>query len=613
MSYQVLARKWRPQGFSTLIGQGHVVKALSHALTSQRLHHAYLFTGTRGVGKTTLSRILAKSLNCETGVTATPCGVCSACTDIDAGVFTDYIEMDAASNRGVEDMTALLDRAAYAPARGRFKIYMIDEVHMLSNTAFNAMLKTLEEPPVYLKFILATTDPQKIPVTVLSRCLQFSLKPMTVEQVSDYLTHVMVQEAVPADPLALASIAKAAQGSMRDALSILDQAIAHGAGQVTAQGVRDMLGVADTSGIYQLLACLAQRDMAGALAQAQSLLDAGVPASNVLDEIANIASRLAVHEHAGANASELSDPALAALLGQFSAEHLHLLYGIALKAQQEVAYAPNAYAGLAMPLLRMQVFAPSNSAASSAVSSAASMKVSTAANPAAPNAALSGASKPLMVSSVAAVLSVPAPPQAVSSQAISSQAISSHDLASKPPQSQPIQAKVALETARAVAPVNSLVTAPAQAQASASPVIAPAPPVNTSSFVLTAADQWPAIANGLPLMSLARMAARESACTRVDGLSVYLNIPSQHLAAKEVIARVQEALRSLTGKAFTLHTVVVEASTHALAQTASAQAHGEQAKAQSQAEQAFANDPLVKGFVSLGAHIVPGSVRPVAG
>ncbi len=568
MSYQVLARKWRPQGFSTLIGQGHVVKALSHALTSQRLHHAYLFTGTRGVGKTTLSRILAKSLNCETGVTATPCGVCSACKDIDAGVFTDYVEMDAASNRGVEDMAALLDRAAYAPSRGRFKIYMIDEVHMLSNTAFNAMLKTLEEPPEYLKFILATTDPQKIPVTVLSRCLQFSLKPMTVEQVSDYLTQVMTAEAVPAEPLALAAIAKAAQGSMRDALSILDQAIAHGAGQVTALGVREMLGVADTSGIYQMLGCLAQRDMTGALAHAQTLLDAGVPAANVLDEIANIASRLAVFQQANASASAVNDPALEALIGQFSSEHLQLLYGIAVKAQQEVVYAPNAYAGLAMPLLRMQVFAPSAKGAAPT-------------NLPAPKAAVTA--KPLADVPALAVLSVPAPATPSSAPA----------------------------TAASPAPARAVAAAPAPAAPASAPAPAPAS-VPSSSFVLNSAEQWPAIANGLPLMSLARMAARESACTRVDGLDVYLNIPSQHLAAKEVISRVQDALRQLSGKAFVLRAAVVEASSQALPQTASAHAQVAHVKAQTQAEQAFANDPLVKGFVSVGGQIVPGSVKPIS-
>ncbi len=562
MSYQVLARKWRPQGFGTLIGQQHVVKALSHALTSQRLHHAYLFTGTRGVGKTTLSRILAKSLNCETGLTATPCGVCSACTDIDAGVFTDYVEMDAASNRGVEDMAALLDRAAYAPARGRYKIYMIDEVHMLSNTAFNAMLKTLEEPPDYLKFILATTDPQKIPVTVLSRCLQFSLKPMTVEQIDDYLTHVMAAENIPAEPLALAAIAKAAQGSMRDALSILDQAIAHEAGQVSALGVRQMLGVADTSGIYAVLDCLAQRDMAQALTQAQTLLDAGVPAANVLDEIANIASRLAVFESAGVQPSGASDAALAALMGQFSPEHLQLIYGIAVKAQSDIAHAPNDYAALAMPLLRMQVFAPQGGG----------MQVTAPSKPQAKSADAQLESRPssALGMSIAAASLVPT-------------------------------------ASRDSVPSSPSNVAPAEAVASRQNQ------TTGSSFILTTPEQWPAIANGLPLMSMARMAARESACTSVDGLNIHLALPTQQLTDKALITRVQDALRQLSGKSYVLHASVVAASEAVLSHTASAVAHVEQVQVQNQAEQAFAADPLVKGLMSLGGQIVAGSVKPVQG
>src|SRR5712664_4976750 len=242
MSYQVLARKWRPRDFGSVVGQEHVVRALRHALEQKRLHHAYLFAGTRGVGKTTLARILAKCLNCETGITPQPCNQCSACVQIDAGRFPDYVELDAASNRGVDEMTQLLERSAYAPAAGRFKVYVIDEVHQLSGHAFNAMLKTLEEPPEHLKFILATTDPQKIPVTVLSRCLQFNLKQMPPAAIVAHLGKVLSQEQVPAEPEALALLARAASGSMRDALSLLDQAIAHGGGRLTARSAADMLG-----------------------------------------------------------------------------------------------------------------------------------------------------------------------------------------------------------------------------------------------------------------------------------------------------------------------------------------------------------------------------------
>ena len=261
MSYQVLARKWRPKSFDTLVGQEHVVRALTHALEQQRLHHAYLFTGTRGVGKTTISRILAKALNCEQGITPTPCGVCAACQEIDAGRFIDYVEMDAASNRGVEDMAALLEKAAYAPNSGRYKVYMIDEVHQLSGHAFNAMLKTLEEPPEHVKFILATTDPQKIPVTVLSRCLQFNLKQMPPAHIVEHLTRVLEAEGIACEPAALRHIAKAAAGSMRDALSLLDQAIAHGAGRIEEEGVRAMLGTVGDDHLYALLDGLAAGDI----------------------------------------------------------------------------------------------------------------------------------------------------------------------------------------------------------------------------------------------------------------------------------------------------------------------------------------------------------------
>jgi DNA polymerase III subunit gamma/tau len=571
MSYQVLARKWRPQGFATLIGQTHVVKALSHALSSQRLHHAYLFTGTRGVGKTTLSRILAKSLNCEIGITATPCGLCSACVDIDAGVFTDYVEMDAASNRGVDDMTALLDRAAYAPARGRYKIYMIDEVHMLSNTAFNAMLKTLEEPPDYLKFILATTDPQKIPVTVLSRCLQFSLKPMTVTQVSDYLTQVMATEKIPAEPLALNAIAKAAQGSMRDALSILDQAIAYGAGQVLAEGVQQMLGVADTSGIYALMQHLASRDMSLALSQAQTLLDAGVSAANVLDEIANIASRLAIYEHAASldTSSAGIDPALAVLLGQFTPEHLHLMYGIATQAQIGLPYAPNDYVALAMPLLRMQVFAPQ---ARHCVPLANTVPLTTMLT--APTASVKHTPK-----LIPTALAVP---------------------------------KVIVNT---TLPLTTPLTTPIVALATALPVSVESAIVQesvSSSFTLSSPDQWPSIANSLPLIATARMTARQSACTQIDGLNIHLVLTSKQLADKRLLTRVEEALRTVSGKAYVLHATVVEAKeaeqVPVLNQTALAQAQTQQAERQTQAEQTFNNDPLVKGLLSLGGMVVAGSV-----
>jgi DNA polymerase-3 subunit gamma/tau len=294
MSYQVLARKWRPRSFASLVGQEHVVRALTHALTAQRLHHAYLFTGTRGVGKTTLARILAKALNCETGITATPCGTCSACREIDAGRFVDLLEVDAATNTKVDEMRQLLENAVYAPTRGRFKVYVIDEVHMLSTSAFNAMLKTLEEPPEHVKFILATTDPQKIPVTVLSRCLQFNLKQMTQPLITSHLKHILEVEAISAETGALHLLARSAAGSMRDALSLLDQAIAHGSGRVEEAQVREMLGAVDLDHLFSILDALLAGDAGAMLQVADEMAARSLSYDAALQEMASLFTRLQI-------------------------------------------------------------------------------------------------------------------------------------------------------------------------------------------------------------------------------------------------------------------------------------------------------------------------------
>jgi DNA polymerase-3 subunit gamma/tau len=294
MSYQVLARKWRPRSFASLVGQEHVVRALTHALTAQRLHHAYLFTGTRGVGKTTLARILAKALNCETGITATPCGTCSACREIDAGRFVDLLEVDAATNTKVDEMRQLLENAVYAPTRGRFKVYVIDEVHMLSTSAFNAMLKTLEEPPQHVKFILATTDPQKIPVTVLSRCLQFNLKQMTQPLITSHLKHILEVEAIDAEIGALHLLARSAAGSMRDALSLLDQAIAHGSGEVEEAQVREMLGAVDLDHLFSITDALLAGDAPAMLRIADEMAARSLSFDAALQEMASLFTRLQI-------------------------------------------------------------------------------------------------------------------------------------------------------------------------------------------------------------------------------------------------------------------------------------------------------------------------------
>ena len=360
---QVLARKWRPRIFSELVGQEHVVRALTNALQLQRLHHAYLFTGTRGVGKTTLARIIAKALNCETGVTAEPCGKCAACTEIDAGRFVDLIELDAASNTQVDNMRELLDNALYAPSSGRFKVYIIDEVHMLSRSAFNAMLKTLEEPPPHIKFILATTEPQKIPVTVLSRCLQFNLKQIPQPQIKAQLQKILDAEGVAFEPSALALLARAAQGSMRDSLSLLDQAIAHGGGRVEEAAVRAMLGVVDQTYLYAIMRALAAHDAATLIAEADRMASRSLSFEMALQDLGVLLHRLAFLQvvPGAAGADDPDRDVLEELAGLFDAEDLQLYYQIALQGRNDIGLAPDDYAGFTMTLLRMLAFAPEHS------------------------------------------------------------------------------------------------------------------------------------------------------------------------------------------------------------------------------------------------------------
>ena len=379
MSYQVLARKWRPKSFATLVGQEHVVRALTHALDQNRLHHAYLFTGTRGVGKTTLARIMAKALNCEAGVSSTPCGVCAACTAIDSGRFIDYIELDAASNRGVDDMTQLLERATYAPTLGRYKVYVIDEVHQLSGHAFNAMLKTLEEPPEHVKFILATTDPQKIPVTVLSRCLQFNLKQMPMTHIVDHLSRVLEAEGVAFDPAALRHLAKGAAGSMRDALSLLDQAIAHGAGRVEDEGVRAMLGTVGDEHLFALLDGLVAQDVQ-AMLEVAKLMDArSLSFDGGLQELASLFHRIALMQFAPeALLDDVERAHLAPYAQALDAEFLQLAYQIAIHGRDELSLAPDDYSGFVMSLLRLHAFRPERAGAGKAATAAAPMPVSKA-------------------------------------------------------------------------------------------------------------------------------------------------------------------------------------------------------------------------------------------
>lgn len=363
MSYQVLARKWRPRSFREMVGQTHVLKALINALDSQRLHHAYLFTGTRGVGKTTIARIIAKCLNCETGISSMPCGECSVCREIDEGRFVDLIEVDAASRTKVEDTRELLDNVQYAPSRGRYKVYLIDEVHMLSSHSFNALLKTLEEPPPHVKFLLATTDPQKLPVTILSRCLQFSLKNMPPERVVEHLTHVLGVEQVPFEEDALWLLGRAADGSMRDAMSLTDQAIAFGEGKVLAADVRSMLGTLDHGQVYGVLQALLEGDARALLEAVRHLAEQGPDWGGVLAEILNVLHRVAVAQalpDAVDNGQGDRDRVLA-LAQALPAEDVQFYYQMGLIGRRDLPLAPDPRSGFEMVLLRMLAFRPADS------------------------------------------------------------------------------------------------------------------------------------------------------------------------------------------------------------------------------------------------------------
>ncbi|MDQ3260187.1 MAG: DNA polymerase III subunit gamma/tau, partial [Pseudomonadota bacterium] len=363
MSYQVLARKWRPKTFGQLVGQDHVVRALSNALTQQRLHHAYLFTGTRGVGKTTLARILAKALNCETGITAMPCGTCGACTEIDQGRFVDLLEVDAATNTKVEEMRELLDQAQYMPVSGRFKVYIIDEVHMLSRSAFNSMLKTLEEPPEHVKFILATTDPQKVPVTVVSRCLQFNLKQMPTNTIAGHLAHVLQQENIEFETSALNALARAAHGSMRDSLSLLDQAIAYGGGRVDREQVSAMLGAVDHDYLFNILNALAKQDGPLMIAEADRMQERALSFEEGLQELGVILHQIALRQTVPEALRE-STPGfeqIAALAELFTPDDVQLNYQISVNGRRDLGLAPDEYAGFTMTLMRMLAFAITDS------------------------------------------------------------------------------------------------------------------------------------------------------------------------------------------------------------------------------------------------------------
>ncbi len=548
MSYQVLARKWRPRSFSTLVGQEHVVRALTHALTEQRLHHAYLFTGTRGVGKTTLARILAKSLNCESGISATPCGQCSACQEIDAGRFVDLLEVDAATNTRVDEMRQLLENAVYAPTRGRFKVYVIDEVHMLSNSAFNAMLKTLEEPPEHVKFILATTDPQKIPVTVLSRCLQFNLKQMPPQAITSHLSHILEAESVPFEAPALALLARSANGSMRDALSLLDQAIAHGTGKVEESLVRDMLGTVDQDYLFTLLEAMAQGDVSAMLSVADLMTERSLSFDSALQDLAAMLTRLQVAQLApAAIAEDTPDRSrLLAMAGAIGAQTVQLAYQISVHGRHELPMAPDPHAGFVMTLLRLHAFAPRQPGEG------------------------------------------PSPGKALAAPRAQAPAVKA------------APSRISVPARAAEAPVVQPVATPAEMMPAAQVVAADS----------EAPGDWQSILDSLQLSGMARALAQHCELLKLGGEVVQLRLPPahRHLIMKAAQDRLQQALGEYCGRPLQLQIEVAEVSTL----TPAAILQQEREERQDRAVAAIEQDPFVREVIDIfDATLIESSIKPI--
>jgi DNA polymerase III subunit gamma/tau len=555
MTALALARSWRPKTFSELVGQDHVVKALTHALDQGRLHHAWLFTGTRGVGKTTIARIMAKALNCtgadgQGKMTSQPCGKCPACMEIDAGRFVDYIEMDAASNRGVDDIAALLEKAAYAPSNARYKVYMIDEVHMLTNHAFNAMLKTLEEPPEHIKFILATTDPQKIPVTILSRCLQFNLKQMPVALIVEHLEKVLAAEKVTYEVNALRVLAKAAQGSMRDALSLTDQAIAYAAGKVTEESVRGMLGTLDDAYLIRILDCLIAKDGASLLAVANEMGERSMSFSLALQDLSSLLQKIAAAQIVPESVLEDWPEAgeIRRLAIQLTKEEAQLFYQITITSRPDLSLAPDEQTGFAMTLLRMLAFRPGSGGSGGGGSSA------------------------------------PAP-----------------STPSAPP----------VNTARPV-------PAPAPAPKAAAPAPTVSPAKTTAAVVGNAAGNpterpdWHSLMRQLPVKGLVQQLAFQTELQDWNdsavGVKATIVTPMPQLASEASITRLADALTTHFGKPVKIVIEKGEVEGKTVAKV-DAQIHQEK---RMNAEQMIAADPFIQQLEKeFGAKVVGGSVKPL--
>ncbi|MBL8348857.1 MAG: DNA polymerase III subunit gamma/tau [Burkholderiaceae bacterium] len=623
MSHVVLARKYRPRSFEQMVGQAHVVQALTNALSSGRLHHAYLFTGTRGIGKTTVSRILAKSLNCTGadgagGVTAHPCGVCQACTEIDADRFIDYIELDAASNRSIDEIRELIERAAYKPSVGRYKVFMIDEAHQLTKDAFNALLKTLEEPPDYLKFVLATTDPEKMLPTVLSRCLQFNLRPMAPEVVHEHLAQVLATEGVAAEAGALRLLARAARGSMRDALSLTDQAIAYGAGTLREDGVRAMLGTVDRSHAASLVQALAGHDGAGVLATVAALRQLGLSGAGTLEEMAALLQQMAI-EQAVPGALDDTDPDTAgarALAAALAPDETQLLYGIVVHGRAELSLLSDEYAALTMVLLRLLAFPPAGAAPLAAVAPRAAPLV------AAPREARSTAPArppvPLRPSAGPATAAAPAAPvRSAAPAAVPMAALAAGvPTAQEPPpwldEELPAEDSPA-DSGRSASPDDARTDGEPPARRTV-PVTPPVPALQATAL----GDQWAATVRPLLAAGSVTALVRELAlqaellavAPRAEGGRRWrLRVERETLRNPALAAKLGVALQDALGEATE---VDVEAGV-ALDSIARRDGAAREA-AQQQAEQLIRSDPVVLALMAQfdTARIVPGSIKPLA-
>ncbi len=589
MSYVVLARKYRPRSFDQMVGQEHVVRALSNALQQQRLHHAYLFTGTRGIGKTTVSRILAKSLNCtgpdgRGGITATPCGVCGACVEIDEDRYMDYVELDAASNRGIDEARDLIERAAYKPSIGRFKVFMIDEAHQLTKDAFSALLKTLEEPPEYLKFVLATTDPEKMLPTVLSRCLQFNLRPMAPEVVQQHLQQVLQAEGVASDAVSLRLLSRAARGSMRDALSLTDQAIAYGGGRLEEAGVRAMLGAVDQGHAAALIEALARRDGPSLLARLDTLRALGLSADGTLQSIAVLLQHMAV-EQAVPGTLDAADPDLAdaaRLASAMPADETQLLYSIVLQGRGELSLMSDEYSALTMVLLRMLAFAPTSAAAQPLPQRAAAALPTRAPPP---------------------VPAKPVPPVAAAPPRAAAKAMEPPPWVDLPPPEDDAPAAAGSAALRAPAlPALAVPTAPPQAAAAfvASPL----------------GERWAELVGRLvqtgSVAALVRELAAQAGLERIDGSTQpptwHLLVERDSLRTDALRDKLCEALRAELGQSLqlVLHAQVPQDSP-------SRRDAAERERRQRLAEAAIRSDPLVVDLMTQfsTARIVPGSIKPI--